>query len=419
MNLARYKYNTDSLIYLFGAAFSQGAFIIIAPLVIAHLGQETFAELEMLAIIVQLAVIVFGINIHSGLPRLLIELNELQRKKYLNVVISYVILLTALVALFMFFSAQILSNYLPREYMVFVPFLFFVNMLYYSWNDWCSVNKMSLKFALTQILGGLFKVLIVYYFIQFNLFSFKEKLYSDIIGISLGSFFLIKKFRFRLDKDELRSLLTFSAPMALYSLCVFFLRFYDQFMVSRFFGKVELSYYTMAVKFSLLLLVVYKALSNHFNIDYFDKRSKNIATTKQTIVLISVMFFFSMALKVIFWYYVKLFIPDLVLEKAHSLLELNVVTIFIFCMFLIFAREALFLKRTMRLVLPIIAGITVSFVLNTYFLRGKDIYFALNTALYSSIVVFLFQVLLYLKYFSRHKVELIFSVLCVLLLYLF
>jgi len=418
VNLTRYKNNTDSLLYLFGAAFSQGAFIIIAPVVIAHLGQETFAELEMLAIIVQLAVIVFGININSGLPRLLIGLDELNRKKYLNVVISYIVILTIFVTVFLVFSTHFISNYLSRKYIIFIPFLFLTNMLFYSWNDWCSVNKMSIKLTLTQILGGILKVSIVYFLIRINVFGFREKLYSDILGISIGSFFLFKEFRFSLHWERLKSLLAYSAPIALYSLSVFCLRFYDQFLISSYFGKVELSYYTMAIKFSLLLLIAYKALSNHFNVDYFESRTKRLNTMNQTFFLVSVMFLMSLILKAVYFYYIKIFVTDFELDKAYALLKVNVVSVFIFCLFLIFAREALFLKRTMRLVIPVVMGLFVSVILNTMYLQANDIYFAMNTALYSSIVVLLSQIALHWKYHLVNIVELIYSVSCVLLLFL-
>lgn len=419
MNLTRYKNNTDSLLYLFGAAFSQGAFIIIAPLVIAHLGQETFAELEMLAIIVQLAVIVFGININSGLPRLLIGLDELNRKKYLNVVVSYIIFVTIFLTVLLLFSTHFISNYLSRKYIIFVPFLFLTNMLFYSWNDWCSVNKMSIELTFTQILGGILKVSIVYFLIRINVFSFREKLYSDILGISIGSFFLFKRFRFSLAWGRLKSLLAYSAPIALYSLSVFFLRFYDQFLISSYFGKVELSYYTMAIKFSLLLLIAYKAMSNYFNIDYFENRSKQTNTINQTLFLVSVMFLMSLVLKAVYWFYIKFFVTDFELDKAYALLKINVVSVFIFCLFLIFARETLFLKRTMRLVIPVIIGLFVSVIVNTMYLQDNDIYFAVNTALYSSIIVLLSQIALRWKYHLGNIFELIYSVICALLLFLF
>lgn len=419
MNIARYKNNIDSLLYLFGAAFSQGAFIIIAPLVIAHLGQEMFAELEILAIIVQLAVIFFGININSGLPRLLIGLNEWHRKQYLNVVVTYLIIISIVLTIFLVFSTQFISNYLSTKYIIFVPFLFLTNMLYYTWNDWCSVNKMSFKLTLTQILGGILKVSIVYFLIKINVFDFREKLYSDILAISIGSFFLFNGFRFILDRGILKNLLAYSAPIAIYSLSVFILRYYDQFLISNYFGKVELSYYTMAIKFSLLLLIAYKALSNHFNVDYFENRNKQLNTVNQTLYLVSVMFLMSIALRAVYWYYIKVFVTNFELEKAYALLKVNVVSVFIFCLFLIFAREDLFLKRTTRLVIPVFAGLLVSVVINTIFLQANDIYFAINTALYSSIVVLVVQIILHLKYHIQHFFELIISILCVLLLYFY
>lgn len=385
----------DSIIYLFTSALAQGVYFIITPMVIKELGREGYAETELFYTYSQIVLYVFGLNLYSSITRYKYEgASNNNFRLFYSTIYAHGLAATLLLFLIICILRYQLVEWMniPSRMLILLPLSFYSIYTYSVVQNFFVVEKRVIRFAITQaILASLKVFVIAVFFYALARTSAYDKILAEyttfaiiITIIAVGAVSI--SFDYQRFREFYTWALTFSGPLFLYVIGSNILNFSDQWIIGEMLGKDRLGVYSLSFRYSFILIIFYTAISNSFTIKYFDKiddkyeSKKNILTLQVLLFSVSIIIVFS-----------KSFVLSLlsgwsseILRESYNLVELLVLSNFVYTYYLIVSRLLFYLKKTMLLSILMMVGAILNIILNLWVIEKHDITAAAVTTLVSA-----------------------------------
>jgi len=250
---------SHTAIYGIGVVVQNVTSLVMLPIYTRYLAPADYGVIEILNMILDVTLIIFGLRVDSGLFRYYYAEEDLQKRK---AVVSTVLFLTlglniiGVVALAAF-SPQVSSSFLGDRGLWKELALYSLCLL--------APALVSVPYAYTRLIGrpGLFLTLsITKLFVQVSLnllfvVGFKMKALGVICStitsqLLLGStftFMLLREVGWKFDRVLCKRLFSFSMPLVISSLASFYVVFGDRFFLRRSWGLAAVGLYGLAYRF--------------------------------------------------------------------------------------------------------------------------------------------------------------------------
>ena len=253
-------------IYAFGNVIRNIASFIMLPIYTRFLTPSDYGMIELLSMMVDLTSILVGMQLSNAIFRYYCTA---QTKEEANKVISTaiiivvvlnsigilsIVILSEYLALFMFDSAE-LSNYV---------IMFSITLLFGAMSEipmiYIRAQQRPWLFLSISMLKLLLQVSLNVYFIVFKEMRVEGVIYSTLITLAIISLilgiYIITSVGLKFSKQQAKKLVSFSAPLILSTLGMFYIHYGDRYYIKIFSGLDEVGIYSLGYKFGFVLMML-------------------------------------------------------------------------------------------------------------------------------------------------------------------
>lgn len=389
--------------YLLASLFGQGSYFVIASLIINYFGENVYADIELFYVYTTLISAVFYFNISTSITRMKYAIES---KKYFIKYYSSILLFGLIVAIGLSSLSRILPNVILEKLNISNQLiqLLGVGSLVLFLNSWFQnilvVSKDSRKYRNLLIVSGILKILLVIILSQLVVQDYAStKVVLEIIFILLLMYMFAPKLDFNFEsnfQNYIKKGLRFSAPLMLYVIVNNVLNYSDQIMITNYLGKDELAIYSLSYRIGMVVLMIYSALANFFNIKYYDGLKLKSHDSLMDVYLILLMFVSSLIIIGFKGYALTLLTNwnGVDLENAKKVIGLVIFGYFINLPFLLFSRWLFYNEKNWVISILTAMGACFNILLNIYLLSNGTVVDAALATAFSFGLIFLFTVYL-------------------------
>ena len=260
------KLFSDTFIYSIPTVFNRLIGIIFSIFLIRYLGPESFASIELLALTLVFLERVLSLEINRGFGREVSNQNIDKISQFVNTYLSFLFLTGIIFGLILFlvpniYLEKLLSINLDLNFLILFFILVLTNLFYLKILEVFRWALFPITYSLISF-GGTFLTSLLSFIL---IFFYEKTIESFVLGQLLGqAFFLIvglfllsKEFnlRFFIDLDKLKSMLSFSYPIFIFLILLYFLNYSDRWILSYFYESREVGIYSGIYRLTSILSI--------------------------------------------------------------------------------------------------------------------------------------------------------------------
>jgi O-antigen/teichoic acid export membrane protein len=274
------------------------------------------------------------------------------------------------------------------------------------------LNDKPVLYTIISVSNLFINLLLQIYFIVVLSLGFEYVFLAKLLAPALMFIFFIpyilRNFNFRIDKDEIKSILKFSFPLMLAGLLSLLLNTVDRFILSGFVSKEEVAIYTIGYGIgSVANAFILAPFTLAINVIFWKKiKEDNFKRfmTKSSTYLFSTMIFISVIISFSIPYLIKLIVRNESLWPASEIIPFILLSNCFVALFL-FPNLDLYYKKKTHVILYIIAvSLAFNVITNFIFIKYFGIFASAVITILSSILMLLLGFFL-TKSFSFTKFE--------------
>ncbi len=409
----------DSFFYTLSNIFTKGVAFLMLPIYLAYLTKEDFGMFDYILIIGSLFNIVITLEISQSVLRFASELKKdrILKSRFIGSAVLFVCSSYFLVFVFLLIFIDDISIFIDVEnntdQVLLLIFLMFFSTSLIGLTITIYKSDLNTKMAtISAAMSAFLLALSTYIFLYFLNLGLIGALLGIIVGqliVALANLYHLRKFWMVLpDFSVVKTMLSFSSPLVLSSVAVFFILFSDRLFINEMLTASDLSEYSLAARIaSGLTIVVYAIDSAMTPLVY--SRIKSYKTTLAIKYFMIRYFLFGLVL-LIFAYFFSHNLIDLITDKDFS--ESANLFVYLLLSILIFNGYIFFPGLSIKKKTHIIASINIStgalnICLNYLLIPEFEVYGAIYATLISSIVYLLLNIYFSEKHYPilrRHKI---------------
>jgi O-antigen/teichoic acid export membrane protein len=408
------------LIYTLGSSIYALISTLLIPLFLKDLDIDSYGNLSIAFITINLLIVIFGISIQNSVIRYFVEYPEIvYRKKAINSFIAYIFFLTISLFIFYFFAKYFqLNTYFEYGNLLFIILWVISRIIIQAMLGVLRVDEKSIKYLIVSLSEILVILICLFVYRSYEPLTFDIILFSysmASVGAVVISVLLLKEyinFHEGISVHFLKYSLSFGVPLALANLVSYFLNFGNRYILLNYHTSYSVGIYEVAHKFgSVLSLLLVSGFTLAFT-PYFLKLYKNETLDifqlkiKQTIHLFMwVYFFFGILLLSLDDLLINLIDKPEYLQSLEFLLEI-ILGNAIYVLFMLLTISLSILKKTkyelyITLIALFIGGALMFPLIKYYSVYGAAYSLIINSS------ICLILMMLYNSFYFKIKINLI------------
>lgn len=263
MNVEAKKIVSRTTVYGFGTVIRGLTSFLMLPIYTHYLRPDDYGLIEMLTMVVDLAALLFGARIATAVFRFYHRANTQDDKKLVISTSIYITFaLNALCVISLLFVSPIIADFVlgSREHWTAIA-VFSATLIFGSITEVClgyvRIIDRPFLYVGTSLLKLVMQLSLNVYFLVIVGLTYWGVIFSAVISgailtIFIGTF-VIRHNGFRFDKKLIRPLVSYSLPIVLTSIGMFFITFGDRFFLKFYQGIEAVGIYSLGYKFGVML----------------------------------------------------------------------------------------------------------------------------------------------------------------------
>lgn len=263
------RFLKDSAVYGLATILSRGITIFLVPIYARALNPSEYGIIDMITVIANMSLIVFGVEILQALCRLYPEKNETIRPIYVSTALWF-----TFISLGLFVISNIVFSIFNNGLITGIYFkngidsnIFILGMIY-IWGYGIYIftqnqlrwQLMSKQFALTSILYTFFSSVISVFLVVVLKFGLKGVfiglISGEVIGAIIGWFYAKESYQFKFNIEYLKEMLKYSYPFVFSSVAVSAAMYIDRIAINNMMTLNDVGLFGIAYRFALTISLI-------------------------------------------------------------------------------------------------------------------------------------------------------------------
>lgn len=257
------KFIKSSGIYFIGSILNKLIAFFMLPIYTRYLSPTEFGEYDLSSVYMNLFIGICFIDIYIGIMKFLLDDKNNSIANYKEKILFAGFFIFFVCSFFYIGSFLVFLKIFDVKFSILLVFLGIVTYLHTIYSYICRAYELNHVFVVsglvsTVVIAILNSILLVYWE-----FGYEALFYTSIIGIAVAIFMmelrlkLISKLRIGFgDFTFVKPLFLYSFPLVSFAFSYWFAEFYGKFSISQNIGLKENGYYAIALKFSMLLMLL-------------------------------------------------------------------------------------------------------------------------------------------------------------------
>ncbi len=260
------KFFKDSFLYSINNVFSLGISIVLVPIYTRIFSPADYGIIDIIAIITTLVNLTIALEISQGLARFYPEAKDQEaRSRLASTSLFFTIAAYSIFLIIVLFFSAPLSEWAFGEsgkqllFIIAMSSIFLNGILYYLQNllRWQLKSKLFTLVSLsTSFTAITLKLILVIVFDLGLMGVFIGILVGNIVGVALSLYYTKSSFQILFDQKQLKIMLTYSLPLVLSSVGVYFSFYIDRIAIKELLSLHEVGLYGIGYKVASLITIL-------------------------------------------------------------------------------------------------------------------------------------------------------------------